>query len=96
MARQLIARQGQDEVDTSAKRAISLAEARVSSVVRALDDLATVGVDSCRAEDLALMRRAAFATIPVKEIALLGADGSFCALIVVWRLANARFCLPNP
>lgn len=71
----VIARQGQDEVDTSARRAISLAEARVSSVVRALDDLATVGVDSCRAEDLALIRRSAFATIPIKEIALVGGDG---------------------
>ena len=71
----LIERQGQDEVDTSAKRAISLAEARVGQVVRSLDSLASVGVDSCRPDDLTLMRQAAFGTVPVKEVALIGADG---------------------
>jgi sensor c-di-GMP phosphodiesterase-like protein len=71
----LIERQGQGEVDTSAKRAIALAEARVSQAVRAVDSLVSVGVDSCRPDDITLMRQAAFATVPVKEIALLSADG---------------------
>ncbi len=71
----LIERQGQDEVDTSARRAISLAEARVGQVVRSLDSLAAVGVDSCRPDDLTLMRQAAFGTVPVKEVSLIGADG---------------------
>ena len=44
-------------------------------MVHSLDDLAAVGVDSCRSEDMTLMRQAAFATAPIKEIALLGADG---------------------
>jgi hypothetical protein len=43
--------------------------------VRTLDDLAAVGVDSCRSEDLTLLRRAAFATTPIKEIAVLDPDG---------------------
>ena len=71
----LIERQGQDEADTSARRAISVAESRVSQVVRTLDDLAAVGVDSCRSEDVTLLRRAAFATTPIKEIAVLDPDG---------------------
>ena len=68
----LIERQGQEEVDISARRAVCLAESRVGQVVHSLNDLAAVGVDSCRAEDVTLMRQAAFATAPIKEIALLG------------------------
>ena len=71
----LIERQGQDEADTSARRAISVAESRVGQVVRTLDDLAAVGVDSCRSEDVTLLRRAAFATTPIKEIAVLDPNG---------------------
>jgi sensor c-di-GMP phosphodiesterase-like protein len=71
----LIERQGQDEADTSARRAISVTESRVSQVVRTLDDLAAVGVDSCRTEDVTLLRRAAFATTPIKEIAVLDPNG---------------------
>ncbi len=67
--------QGREDVDISARRAVSLAEARVEHVVRALDDLAAVGLDSCRPDDLTLLRRAAFVTVPVKEIALIDADG---------------------
>jgi sensor c-di-GMP phosphodiesterase-like protein len=71
----LIEQQGQDEADISARRAMAVAESRVSQVVRTLDDLAAVGVDSCRPEDAILLRRAAFATTPIKEIAVLDAGG---------------------
>ncbi|MGH6664237.1 MAG: EAL domain-containing protein [Pseudolabrys sp.] len=71
----LITRQGQEEVDTSAKRAIALAESRISQVIAALDGLAARGVDSCRPEDLAAIRQAAFNTAPIKEIAVLGPGG---------------------
>jgi sensor c-di-GMP phosphodiesterase-like protein len=71
----MINRQGQDEVDTSAKRAIALAESRVTEVIGTLDALAAHGVDSCTPGHLDAMRRALFHTTPVKEIALLGADG---------------------
>src|ERR1700693_4707004 len=53
----LIERQGQDEVGTSAKRAIMLAETRVSHVIAALDDLAARGVDSCRPANIESMRQ---------------------------------------
>ena len=71
----LIERQGQEEADTSAHRAVALAESRVGQVVHSLNDLAAVGVDTCRPDDVTLMRKAAFSTAPIKEIALLGADG---------------------
>lgn len=67
----LIERQGQSEVSTAAKRAIALAEARVGT----LDTLAVAGVNSCDQQDMEAMRRAAFSTIPVKEIAVIGPDG---------------------
>jgi sensor c-di-GMP phosphodiesterase-like protein len=71
----LIERQGQTEVSTAAKRAIALAEARVRDAVGTLDTLALAGVSSCDQQNMEAMRRAAFNTIPVKEIAVIGADG---------------------
>ena len=70
-----IDRQGQEEVDTSARRAIALAETRVTQVIEALDDLAARDVDSCAPAQINAMRMAAFTTIPVKEIAVLGPNG---------------------
>ena len=71
----LIDRQGQEEVDTSAKRAIALAEFRVTQVITTLDGLAARGVDSCRPDDVEAMRQASFDTPPIKEIAIVGPDG---------------------
>jgi len=76
----VIDRQGQDEVETSAKRAISLAESRVSDAVNALDGLAGQGVDSCTPANLDKMRMAVFRTGPVKEIEILAPNGErLCA-----------------
>jgi sensor c-di-GMP phosphodiesterase-like protein len=71
----LIGRQGQSEVSTAARRAIALAEARVRDAIGTLDTLAVAGVSSCNQQDMEAMRRAAFSTIPVKEIAVIGPDG---------------------
>ena len=71
----LIDRQGQEEVETSAKRAVTLAEFRISQVIAALDGLAARGVDGCQQSDVVAMRRAAFDTTPVKEIAIVGSRG---------------------
>jgi sensor c-di-GMP phosphodiesterase-like protein len=70
----LIEKQGEAEVGTSAKRAIALAEARVRDAIGALDGLATHGVASCGPAEIEAMRYAAFHTIPVKELAVVGAD----------------------
>jgi len=71
----VINRQGQDEVNTSAERAISLAESRVNEVISVLDGLVAQNVDSCTPAHLDAMRIAVFHTAPVKEIEILGPDG---------------------
>jgi len=71
----LIDRTGQEEVDTSGKRAIALAEARITQVIATLDNLAARGVDSCRLSDVMAMRQATFETAPIKEIAVVDPDG---------------------
>jgi hypothetical protein len=70
----LIDRQGEAEVGTAAKRSIALAEARVKDAVGALDGLAARGVNACEPAQVEAMRYAAFSTIPVKEIAIVGPD----------------------
>jgi len=71
----VIDRQGQSEVETSAKRAIALAESRVTQVIGALDALAAAGVNSCQPSHVDAMRQAVFDTMPVKEIAVVGPEG---------------------
>jgi sensor c-di-GMP phosphodiesterase-like protein len=71
----LIDRQDQEEVDTSVRRAIALAESRITQVIGALDGLAARGVDSCGPEDVEAMRRAVFDSTPVKEIGIVNAQG---------------------
>jgi sensor c-di-GMP phosphodiesterase-like protein len=70
----LIERQGEAEVGTAARRAIALAEARVRDTVGALDGLAARGVNACEPAPIEAMRYAAFSTIPVKEVAIVGPD----------------------
>lgn len=71
----VIDRQGQSEVDTSAKRAIALAESRTTTVIAALDALAARGVNSCTSTDVEAMRATLFEIIPVKELGIVGPDG---------------------
>ena len=71
----LIERQGESEVTTAARRVMALAEARLSETVATLNQLAAQGVNSCEPGHMEAMRYAAFNTIPVKEIAIVGADG---------------------
>jgi sensor c-di-GMP phosphodiesterase-like protein len=71
----LVNRQGGAEVATGARRAISLADARLSQTIGALNELAAQGVNSCRPDHLDAMRQAAFNNSPIKAIAILGPDG---------------------
>ena len=71
----VINRQGQQEAETSAMRAVGLAEARVDDAIDALDALAAQGVNGCQPSQIAAMRRAVFITIPVKDIEIIGFDG---------------------
>ena len=70
----VIDRQGEIEVGTAARRAIVLAEARVGDTIGALDHLAGRGVNSCDPAQIEAMRQAAFSTIPVKEVSVVGPD----------------------
>jgi len=70
----LIDRQGEIEVGTAAKRAIALAETRVKDTIGTLDHLAGRGVNSCDPAQIEAMRYAAFSTIPVKEVSVVGRD----------------------
>jgi sensor c-di-GMP phosphodiesterase-like protein len=71
----LIERQSVEDVDASAKRAVALADARVTQVITALDSLAARGGASCSPESTVLMRRTVFETVPIKGIAVIGPDG---------------------
>jgi sensor c-di-GMP phosphodiesterase-like protein len=72
---ELIERQGHDDVVKSARLALTLAQSRIAKVVATLDDLADKGIDSCQPASLDAFRRASFATIPIKELSVLGPDG---------------------
>jgi len=71
----LINRQSQEEINTSAKRSISLAETRIRSVTEAVDELVARGVNGCRPAQLEFIRRAVFETVPLKELSITGPDG---------------------
>lgn len=71
----VIDRQGQRETDTSARRAVALAESRVLQVMSTLDRLAVGGVDACTSSNVAAMQQAVFMTPTVKEVAIIGSGG---------------------
>ena len=75
-----IARQGQAEVASAARRAVGLAEFRLNEGVAALDALALQGVKSCTAAAIPALRAAALAAAPIKGVTVLGPDRqSLCA-----------------
>ena len=71
----LAERQAKDELDLSARRAIALAESRVTRAMTLLDELATRGIDSCLSGNVDLLRQATFGATPVKELSIVAPDG---------------------
>ena len=71
----VIDRQGQEETENSARRAVTFAESRIAQVVSALDGLAARGVDSCGPGHIESMQQAAFVTPVIKEVAIIGPSG---------------------
>src|SRR5664279_6297820 len=63
------------ERNGAARRAVSLAEARLHQTIGALNELAAKGVGSCEPSQVEMMRQAAFDTSTIKEIAIIGPDG---------------------
>jgi sensor c-di-GMP phosphodiesterase-like protein len=70
-----VERQVRADVGASARRAILRAENRIDQTIEGLRRIAT-GAADCDKVDLAALSRAVVTTTPIKEIALLGADGS--------------------
>jgi sensor c-di-GMP phosphodiesterase-like protein len=63
------------EAQSSARRAIALAEKRIGGVIAGLEDLARRGVVSCGRADVEAMHAMSFAVLPVKEVSVVGPDG---------------------
>ena len=92
----LIERQGVEDVDTSAKRVVALADARVGQVITALDDLAARGAATCAPDSLILMRHKVFETAPIKGIALVGSDGNILCTHGGRPLGNRQIMASEP
>ncbi|HVY57735.1 MAG TPA: EAL domain-containing protein [Xanthobacteraceae bacterium] len=96
----LIERQGQNEVEVSAKRAVSLADARIGRVVQSLEELAEAGIDSCSGDHLDVLHQTAFTTSPLKELSIVGPDGqTFCTDLGIplgpWTVLNPQTGRPG-
>jgi sensor c-di-GMP phosphodiesterase-like protein len=89
-------RQGQAEVETSAKRAIALAESRATTVIGALSKLAAQGVNSCEPGHVEAMRLAAFNTTPIKEISIVGPDAQTLCTDLGLPLGQRRVISSEP
>lgn len=71
----LILEQIRDEVDSTARRSITLAEGRISQAMSALDDLARRGVATCDAEHLDALRRSNLDHSGIAEFSVLDGSG---------------------
>lgn len=72
---ELVQRQTQEDSTQLAKRAVDLAETRLTRAVGALVTLRTLGVDSCAPDDVVMIRAVLLTATPVKDIAVVGQDG---------------------
>jgi sensor c-di-GMP phosphodiesterase-like protein len=72
----IIKDRGSAQAALQARDILARADARLQRVATALTDLVAAGVTSCRQSDLEAMRRAVYATTPVKEVALVDSRGA--------------------
>ena len=68
-------RQGQEELEASARRHVTIGEARINRAVGAVNDLAARNIDSCRPQHIDALRQVTFSVPPVKEISVVAPDG---------------------
>jgi sensor c-di-GMP phosphodiesterase-like protein len=92
----IIERQGQDEVEVSARRTMVLAENRITRVVQGLEDLAERGVASCSPADIERLRREAFAASPIKELSVVGPDGQMLCTDIGVQLGHRKILSSQP
>ncbi|MBI4367241.1 MAG: EAL domain-containing protein [Deltaproteobacteria bacterium] len=88
--------QGGAEVASATRRAVSLADSRLNQVIGALDTLAAQGVNSCRPNHVEAMRLAAFNTMPIKEVAVVGPDGQTLCTDLGAPLGQRKLILSKP
>lgn len=75
-------RQAQHEASALARRSLALAESQVGQIVATLTKLSEAKAASCRPADIEAMRRAVFASAPIKEMLVVSAAGEIvCANI---------------
>ena len=92
----LIDTQGSEQVAHAARRAVSLAEARLNQTIGALNELAAKGVGSCESSHVELMQQAAFNTATVKEIAIIGPEGQTLCTHVGPPLGQRKVIISEP
>ena len=75
LLRSYVERQAQTRLDALATSALGLVETRLEQATTMLVDLAALRADQCGPEALAAMRRAVFASSPLKELSVFDANG---------------------
>jgi sensor c-di-GMP phosphodiesterase-like protein len=68
-------RQGEAEVEITAQWSAGIADLMISQAAASLNDLAARNVDSCQAANVEQMRRAVFASMPIRELSLVDPSG---------------------
>jgi sensor c-di-GMP phosphodiesterase-like protein len=71
----LILEQTRDDVDSTARRSITLAEGRIGGAINILDDLARRGITTCSPEHLEALRRANLDASGVTEFSVVDPSG---------------------
>lgn len=90
----LLIRQSANDIETYARRSVSLADMRLGSALAALDALAERGVDGCRPDQVEALKQTSLSEAWVKQFAVLGAAGqplcSDLALTGIVKVVSAR------
>ncbi len=71
----LILEQTRDDVDSTARRSITLAEGRIGAAMNAVEDLARRGITTCSPEDIEVLQRANLDASGVAEFSVVDPSG---------------------
>src|ERR1700712_770308 len=71
----IVARQGAEDVNAAAHRAIWLAESRIKRTVATLEELSQKPLELCSPDAIKAFRQRTFASTAIKEISVVGPDG---------------------
>ncbi|NJO54254.1 MAG: EAL domain-containing protein [Bacteroidales bacterium] len=72
----LVKDRGTTHATLKAREMLARTNAKLQRVTTTLSELVSAGVNSCRQSDIEAMRRAVYATTPVKEVALVDSQGA--------------------